>query len=450
MSVTSFRRNSKSRRSALRRAFIQFTTRSLGALCILSLGALMISELIARHESLRDARAIGTAVAHGVAGPLVDAAVRRGQPARVERLATVLENRMRDGSVSHIKVWDGAGRVIWSDETALIGERFELTEAVSRLFGTRDAISEISEPDREENKEEVDEGAYVEVYVGTFDADGFPLVVESYVSPEFVDNGTVLILRSVLPFGIGGLVLMVLTLLPLAMSLARAVQKGEIEQQRLARKAVAAAEVERRRIARELHDGVVQDLAGLGYALPGLEESVAPGPTGDSARAAIDAMTESAHRAVRDLRTLLVDLYPPDLADGGLERALRGLAGDIGATSSTEVDVTVGNPLTLSPEAAETVYRVAREGLRNVAKHAAAQHADLVVDQIDDRTTVVITDDGRGLQGSAAGGHLGLRLLADSLSTLGGRLTLADRKAGGVVLTAVIPNELTVGAIGTA
>ena len=450
MSVTSVRPDSERRHSALRRAFIQFTARSVVALCLLSLGTLLISELIARHESLRVARAMGTAVAHGVAGPLVDAAVRRGEPGPVERLATVLENRMRDDSVSHIKVWDDAGRVIWSDESGLIGERFELTDAVSRLFGTRNAISEISEPDREENREEVGEGAYVEVYVGTHDADGRPLVVESYVSPEFVDNGTVVILRSVLPFGIGGLVLMVLTLLPLAMSLARAVQKSEIEQQRLARQAVAAAEVERRRIAQELHDGVVQDLAGLGYTLPGLGGSVAPGPAGDSARAAIEAMTESAHRAVRDLRTLLVDLYPPELADGGLEQALRGLAVGLEEACGTKVDVTVGPSLDLSAAAAETVYRVAREGLRNVVQHAAARHADLVVVQQGDRTTVVITDDGRGLLGGADEGHLGLRLLTDSLSTLGGRLTVTERKAGGVVLTAVIPNEATVGSMGTA
>lgn len=421
----------------VRNALLRFVGSSLVSLIVLSLGAIFVSQHIAEEEALRDARERAASVAHSLAAPMVDERVRAGAPRAVARLATVLRNRMRDGAVVHIKLWSEDGSVIWSDDTAEIGRRYELTPQVQDLFGTRVAVSERSEG--EEEVGERDESPLVEVYVGSRDADGVPLVVESYLSPESVQRDVGAIISQVLPLGLGALLVFQITVLPLAVSLARDVRKNQVERAAIARHALLSSELERRRIAQDLHDGVVQDLAGLGYALPAVAAMIVDGPEGDTARRVAGQISGILERDVLALRTLLTDIYPPDLADEGLGLAIARLADDA-RQSGLQVVAEVEDELDLPLEAAEIVYRVVREGLRNVVAHADAARARVEVARHGDVLDIRVTDDGRGVpEGGARPGHLGLRLLGDSLEFAGGELTLRGAHTGGAVLHARVP-----------
>ena len=184
---------------------------------------------------------------------------------------------------------------------------------------------------------------------------------------------------------------------PLAHSLARRLQRSH-------QAVIDASDAERRRIAADLHDGVVQDVAGVAFGLASHDE-------------------ESASRlrqAVRDLRTLLVEIHPPSLDSAGLEPALSDLLSPLQAAGMTT---------SLSVEGAPTgndalVYRVAREALRNVTKHAGPRR----------RSTSSSPAGGSRSQTTAAAstppseearqdaGHVGLAFLEEAVTRAGGRL----------------------------
>ena len=92
--------------------------------------------------------------------------------------------------------------------------------------------------------------------------------------------------------------------------------KDQKEKEALLQKAVEASEAERRRIARDLHDGVVQNLAGMAFALSAEASHLKAAPeAGNGQKDLLDLLETSANEtrgAMKDLRTLIIDLAPPD------------------------------------------------------------------------------------------------------------------------------------------
>jgi signal transduction histidine kinase len=423
--------------SAVRQAVRRFTVWSLVALILVAGGTVLLSEHIARDEAVRDARLRGAAIAHGVAAPLVNAKVRAGDPDAIARLGEVIGNRMLDGSVSHIKLWSEDGTVIWSDESNVSGRSFPLPADLPGLFGTHDVIAELSEMDRPEDAGERNEGPLLEVFAGATDAEGVPLVFEAHMSPERLDEDQTALFTELLPLALGALLVFQLTMLPLAMSLARRVERAQAERAELLRRALMSSDLERRRIAQLLHDGVIQDLAGLSYALPTVSGKLPADRSADAARRTADQMSFILRRVVASLRSLLTDIYPPDLEGDGLTAALNELA-QSAAESDVEVELDLSPGLGVPTETGRLVYRVVREGLRNVVRHANAAAVKVTVHQHGDDVTVRVTDNGQGLHERNGGerGHLGVKLLADTVSDLGGQLDLRPGETGGAVLEA--------------
>jgi signal transduction histidine kinase len=198
---------------------------------------------------------------------------------------------------------------------------------------------------------------------------------------------------------------------------------------------------ERRQIARELHDGVVQDLAGVGYAVGALAQSMNPGAGTDTART-LDRVSGAVQDSVARLRTLMVDIYPPDLSSDGLRSAIDGLVIPLRGQGIV-VDVDIELSTEPAPEVAATLYRCAREALTNVVKHADATH--VTVNLTGDARTVVlrVQDDGRGVEPAdldrRAEGHLGLQLLRDAAKDLGGELSVVTELGAGTGLTLWLP-----------
>jgi signal transduction histidine kinase len=90
------------------------------------------------------------------------------------------------------------------------------------------------------------------------------------------------------------------------------------------------------------------------------------------------------------------------------------------------------------PNAVETVaYFVVAEGLTNVAKYAAAEHATVAVERVNGHAVVEVRDDGVGGADPAAGS--GLRGLADRLAAIDGRLEIVSPPGSGTIVRARIP-----------
>jgi signal transduction histidine kinase len=94
----------------------------------------------------------------------------------------------------------------------------------------------------------------------------------------------------------------------------------------------------------------------------------------------------------------------------------------------------------LPPEAETTLYRVVQEALTNVAKHATASQASVVVSRHDGVATAVVEDNGAGFDPEAIGtGRLGLLGMRERATLLGGELHVESAPGSGTTVTARIP-----------
>lgn len=209
-----------------------------------------------------------------------------------------------------------------------------------------------------------------------------------------------------------------------------AARVGELERSR--ERVVDAAEAERRRIERDLHDGAQQRLVALalelGRAKAKFDDDI------DAVRLLVDRAHAEAKTALAELRGLVRGVHPPVLTDRGLDAALSGLT----ALCPVPVDVEVDVPVRPKPAVEAAAYFVVAEALTNVAKHARASHARVVVEQHGRPGTlsVVISDDGVG---GADPGGAGLRGLADRVGGVDGKLSVESPRGGPTIIAAELP-----------
>jgi signal transduction histidine kinase len=435
-------------KSAVRLALFRFAASSMVLLLVLMLAIVLLADRIATREALRDARARGFSIGNLIAAPLVNADVRAHVPGASNELTTVMRNRMGDGSVIHIKLWDKNGVVIWSDEKELVGRRFPLTSGVRAQFGTQAVTAKVrdfSQAQYQFNPEYSADrrlGELLQVYAGTRDADSQPMVFEGYYSSDAMRRDERAIIDGFLPIVIAALLLFQVAVLPMAMSLARRVERGLAERSSWMRHALLASDLERRRMAQDLHDGVIQDLAGVCYAMPTLEAHFAQNPATLAAREVSHRVAEIIRSDVTALRLMMTDIYPPDLEGPGFAMAIQDLARSAGARG-VQVHVDMAPDLTVPVDVARLAYRVVREGLRNVVEHAHATAVAVQVRQESQSLGVSVSDNGRGVQDKQVPqGHLGLRLLDDTVRDIGGQMTLRSSPAGGAILEASFPTSL--------
>jgi signal transduction histidine kinase len=428
---------------AVRQAVVRFLVGSALALVILAAGTVFVGGRIAEDQALSEARNVAKLLAQRVAAPLVTKAFRTGDPQAKNRLEAAMRERLRDGSIVHIKLWDPDGTVLWSDETTMIGNRYPIDAEDRELFGTTKATAEVSTLDKKENVNEQASGELLEVYAGARDGTRRPIMFEAYLPLDTLHRQELAIITGVLPVGIGGLLLFAIVVLPMAIRLSRRVERHEAERSKMMRHALVASELERRRIAQELHDGVIQDLAGITFALPTVAACLPDDEDGDEARETVESVTDLVQKDATALRSMLVELYPPDLGGKGFAMAVRDIARSA-SEQGVAVKVDVDPDLVVPLDVATLAYRVIREGLRNVVKHARATAAEVRMRVESGRLDVVVSDDGRGVDGSttAERGHLGLQLLRDTVSDLGGTLRLGANEPRGAVLNASIPMDL--------
>ncbi len=414
----------------------QFILSSVAVFVAVGIGTIFVVRGIAADFALDEATLRGGSFAHLAVAPLVDARVRAGDPAEVATLARVLQPRITEGSIVHIKVWSSSGQVLWSDERDLVGRTFPLDEDVARLVGTEEVQATVSDLSKAENIDERTSGPLLEVYSGGHDADGVPLVMESYWSTDRMMAEQQTILVRTVAVALSALLLLQLVMVPFAVGLARRVDRARSERARLVRRALAVSDLERRRIVSDLHDGLIQDLSGIGYALPTVLDQL---PPDNQARHLITAMGDQLQQDIEALRSLMTDIYPADLSVGGLPEALEDLSRQA-AGSGLRVSIDLDAALSEAPEVARMVYRVVREGLRNVAKHANTSEAWVRAAIDGDRATVSVIDHGCGMPvASAQPGHLGLQLLSDTLGDAGGALRTFAGDAGGTTMMATFP-----------
>ncbi|MFF3446560.1 sensor histidine kinase [Streptomyces sp. NPDC002667] len=422
----------------VRHAVIAMILIGLGAFTVVGAATVFAAESIAKrtalHEAARSAQLMGNVIFKPVMPRLI-----HGDRAALAQLDAAVEARESEAGIVRVKVWNRQGDVLYSNEPQAIGMSFPLNDDVRRTIDKHAGWADLTDLSDEENITEPHGGTrLVEVYVPLDLDSGERLALEVYSTDERVATAREELMRTLVPFSILALLLLLVAQLPVSVQLLRRVSQADAERSRLLRKALTASERERRAIARDLHDGVVQDLAGAGYALAAVRSDL-PAGTPAATGGMLDRISEVLRGAVGSLRTLMVDIYPPDLTEDGLPQAVELLAERLrreGITVSPTVDVRGA----LGPDLVAAAYRCARECVTNILKHSDAGRAWIDVTGGQDHLLVVVTDDGKG-PGSALGttGHLGLQLIRDTAGELGGEVTITERADGGTEVRTVLP-----------
>jgi two-component system, NarL family, sensor kinase len=424
-----------------RAAVLQFALSGLAAVVLLGFVAVEVLRKTTTDQAIKEAQQVARLAGDGIVAPAVTPGVIRGDPAALRRLDHIVRSRVLEPPVVRVKLWNAQGRVLYSDAPPLIGLRFGLDRAELEALRDGGTDAEVSDLSRPENRYENGRGKLLEVYHGIRTPDGRRLLFEAYQYYSAVKASARSVWQSFLPALIGALVLLELVQIPLALSLARRLQRGQREREDLLRRAVEASDMERRRIARDLHDGPVQDLAGVGMSLAAASGRLRAAGDADAATR-LDVAGGQARQTLRALRSLLVELYPPSLRQAGLPAALDDLVAPL-RTAGIEASVEVAGDLDLPESAEALLFRVAQEGVRNVLHHSGAAHARVTAARLDGHARLDVTDDGHGFdpdhRPGRDEGHFGLGMLADLAEDAGGRLEVRSRAGEGTTLTVELP-----------
>ena len=421
-------------RSPVREAMIRYVAIGLVAIALISVVGVWLFHRAGDAEAIRDAKDQTRIAAQGSVEPALSDGLLSEKPSAIDAVDRVVQERVLsrpDDAIARIKIWDSSGRIVYSDEPALIGKRYPLGAEERAAFGNGQVTAEVSDVSKPENRYERGMGKLLEVYLPIQTPSGRPLLYETYYRSSFISARASRIFRQFAPVMIGALVLLVLIQLPLAWWLARRIERGQDERERLLKRAIDASELERRRIARDLHDGVVQDLAAVSYSLAAAAEG-APAPYDRDLRT---AAAETRH-GIGQLRTLLVDIYPPELHRAGLSVALADLLG-AAEGRGLETSLDVDSELRLDPETEALFFRIAQEAVRNAVKHAGARSVSVRVAPTEAGARLVVEDDGSGFDPSVVGedGHFGLRVLEDLARDAGGELEIDSAPGAGARVT---------------
>jgi two-component system NarL family sensor kinase len=388
---------------------------------------------VGEADGERTARRVSTQVAASILVSLAQRDFTGHKDLDRQALLAELAPFLHSGMVYRVKVWSVTGdqaQIAFSDERRVESAMRPFDPRLARRLDAGEAVVYSVPDDTEHRFEYARADRLREVFIGFRDAAGNPALLEIYV-PLPVD-GTIRHAMTVLPpLAVVGVLALGLALLPIAIAIARRMDRDRREHHDALNYGLAAAELARRELAHKLHDDVIPDLASTGLMLDAAA-SVPPPRAMElvaHARARIRA-------DVRQLRGLLSELTPPMIdpaaAQDAFVRLVAGLQG-----SGPRITLEVPDDLHLDSEAATLLYRTTGELLRNAITHSGASHVHVELLCDGGRVLVAVTDNGCGFDVTASSrpGHIGLLLVRRAVEDAGGTVTIRsgrdhDRRPG--------------------
>jgi len=198
---------------------------------------------------------------------------------------------------------------------------------------------------------------------------------------------------------------------------------------------------ERTRIARDLHDTLLQSLAGVSLQLDGISKQAALNP--EKTPSLIARVREQVDSAFREARVKVWDLRSPALDSQGLEGALRQLVERIGPATKARCEVTfTGQRRRCPPEVEEELLRIAQEAANNANRHAQANEIRIALDYSAGSLTLSVSDDGRGFdleEGYGKSGHWGLKNMQERAAQIRGTCKITTAMGQGTRVEVHVP-----------
>ena len=424
-------------------AVAKFAAAGLAALAVLGVATFFVTRGIGNAEAVSDAKRVTRLVGTGIVEPQLDPGLIADHPAAVARFDRIVRRRVLQHPIVRTKIWTPGGRLVYSDEPALIGSRFPLAADERHVLRTGGVDAEISDLTRPENRFERGQGELLEVYLPIRGPGGRTASVRGLSARQLGqrERGSDLArLRSGADRG------------------AAAPGAGPGAARNLAWPGGCGGDT---RSARHFSPGrwrprtpsdggsratctmaSSNELAGTSFSL-----SAAAERSGRTARirrrGALRQGATETRQGVRELRSLLVEIYPPSLEKAGTRGGARRPAGAAGR-QRREANLTFEAPVDLPSEVESLFFRIAQEAIRNVVAHADADTVNVEVASDGDRATLRVEDDGRGFRADEVAdgpkeGHLGLRMIEDVAASAGAAVEIESSPGEGTRLRVDAP-----------
>jgi len=187
---------------------------------------------------------------------------------------------------------------------------------------------------------------------------------------------------------------------------------------------------ERRRLAREVHDGVAQDVASLGYLVDDLEDSATTPEQAEVFRQLRGEITS----VVAELRRSVFSLRNEASSAGSLGESVSALARHVTTVTGTPVHVILDEGSTrLRTEVEAELLRIAQEAMNNAVRHGRPQNVWVSVRVQAPGAEIEVRDDGVGLQSLRHDSH-GVRIMNERARLIGASFELHNADTGGTIM----------------
>ena len=200
---------------------------------------------------------------------------------------------------------------------------------------------------------------------------------------------------------------------------------------------------ERARLSREIHDTVLQNLAGVAIQCAGISNTLEPN---SQVRQQVDALRSELEDHLREVRQAVWNLRAPILETHDLAEALRAIASRLTTGTPVRFDLFVrGEVYQCAPQVENEILRIGQEAVTNAVRHARASHVQIELRFEGRSLTLKVSDNGSGFHAEITDGtegHFGLIGMRERAAQLGGILKIDTPTAGGTEVELIVPAAL--------
>lgn len=204
---------------------------------------------------------------------------------------------------------------------------------------------------------------------------------------------------------------------------------------------------ERQRLAQDLHDSALQSIYSASLMAEALPKACASWP--DNCRDDFLTLRRLIRAALAEMRTLLFELRPETFAAALLEAQLEGLADALEGRGDISVELALDEAVSLPEKARMVFFRTAQEALRNIARHADAEHVSVTLNRDGDLVRLIVRDDGDGFEASTTRpATVGLNAMRERARGIGADLRIESTPGAGTTIDLMWPAPAGAGTAG--
>lgn len=424
------------RNTSVTRAVLVFALSGLLVLLLVGVAGVLVLRRLGRAEAVQEAENLTVVTGEGIIQPRLNNGIVRGGARSLVSISDIVTGAVLRNPVVQVRIWNTDGTILYCDQTDLIGSTYPLSDTATTALATGDVASGESDITLPQNISEPDLGPLLEVVVPVKTPDEHVLLFEEVIRLDAVRSSGLQLWATFLPVLVVALLAFAALQIPLAYRLARQVRESQRDRERLLQRVIEASDLERRRITSDLHDGLVQEFAGLAMSLSADADTISGRDL--QTAASLREASNKVRQGMRSLRSAVMGIYPPTLQRAGLPAALSDLVAPLEA-QGISVRSEVAPELALPIEIETLLFRCAQECVRNIVTHAKAHEVSIRVSTGVRSTVLKIVDDGIGFteadrELARAEGHLGLRLLDELVRDAQGHLEVVSEPGVGTTV----------------